>query len=225
MQALPILAGLALAALMFRGGTSTVPKRDTPSTPPAKGASSCVQIYGPVLIYGDSQASAYGFGGGWTDAVSARGYTATNENHDGRSTAWLWSNAPSAINPSRYDTVVLISGANDTRNYASELQSMIAWFYANGTRKVLYVAPLPHTIATDPARLARAFPGRDVRWALDPERLSLRDAAHRYLTRAARAAGATVVDVETLAPYPDAPDGLHATRATGRMYADLVLCP
>ena len=230
MQALPILAGVALLfALAGRGGTAPskgAPRKGDPSPPPPPPVTSCVQIRGPVLVYGDSQAGAGGFGGGWKDVVSARGFSAVNMNHDGRSTAWLESHAASHFNPRDYDTVVLITGANDgTNDYAPEIQNLIAWMYAQGARRVIYVAPLPHTVATDLRRLGAVFPGRDASWALDPERLRNRDNAHARLSRAARAAGATVIDVESLAPYPDAPDGLHATRATGRMYADLALCP
>jgi len=210
MDILPILGGLVAAFVLSRGGTAE--------------AQPVIELRGPVMIYGDSQASAYGFGGGWADAVKQRGFTATNRNNDGKSTRWLWQNAPSQFSPASYDTVIVIAGANDGSNdYQGELQSMISWLFHNGTRQVVYIPPLPLTVATDPEYLARVFPNRTVTWALEGDWLRNRNANHAALTRGARAAGAIIVDPEALAPYPDAPDGIHATRDTGRMYAEIVL--
>jgi len=187
---------------------------------------SCIRLEGPVYIYGDSQASRHGFGGGLRAVAEARGLRAVNNSHAGWSTSRLWRERDIS-NPGSYDTVFVITGANDGgRNYGNDLAALIRWLRSNGVRQVVYVAPLPLTRATDLSRVAAAFPRHagNPDWALQDGRPEAQAVSHRLLSSVAEREGAIVMDVGALGRYPLAPDGIHATPETGREYAERLFC-
>jgi len=209
----------ALLALLLGAGAALLLSR------PLFGQS-CIRLEGPVYIYGDSQASRHGFGGGIRAAAEARGFRAVNNSHAGWSTRRLWRERDIS-HPGQYDTVFIITGANDGGgDNSGDLRALIGWLRDSGVRQIVYVAPLPLTRATDLARVAAAFPRHagNANWALQGGRPEAQALVHRLLTSVAEQEGATVMDVGALGSYPLAPDGIHATPETGRVYAEQVLC-
>jgi len=192
-----------------------------------------LRLLGPVYVFGDSQASRWGYGGGFRSFAESQGLRAVNNSHAGKTTRAIASKAideGNVSNPSQYDTVIIISGNNDAGestnvDYSVDLVRLVEWFYARGVRQVVYMTPPPGTRAASADDLRRVFGRTDVDHFLGGYNTQLSVVANR-LSNAARSAGAVVIrSDDVLRPWPQAQDGLHASLQTGRAVAEAVFGP